>query len=703
MKKLQKIVSVLSVGLLVFGQLAPIVRAQEAPTAPTAPSAPEAPTYDEPAPTPPPAPTLEEETTTNTEETPPEEQQTEETTVTQTSETEEGGEDGSGGNVGDTEINTGDATTTATGMTEANNNSSSIADCCESEGITVANTGNGSDSTNTGSVVLADTNNTFQNNSATVVSDVDGESNTGDNDSSGNVGNTTINTGDANTSGTLITAVNTNVDGIMVSEFNVIDDHVGDIILDFNSGCISGCGGDTAIINSGNGSDSTNTGTADITNADNTFQTNDATVLNGMVLDSNSGDNTGDKNTGGDTTITTGDANISANLLTFANNNLSGDVIYSVVNIYGDLLGDIIFPESEFTNCCGTSATLANTGNGSDSTNTTDVNLTNTDTSVQNNVAIIENNLDMEATSGDNSTSKNTGGNNSITTGDTSIDAQVVNVANTNIDGGNWWLVLVNEAGNWIGHILGADGSYAGSVGTEFEVNEAGEITVTNSGNGSGSTNTGTVNQDTSNTTIQNNTAHVVNNVTLDANTGGNSASKNTGGNSTIETGDANIVANIVNFVNNNIIGGGKLFVTVINVFGSWTGNFLPPGFQKPAAQAANNPEIGGADVHQGSNSQSNSNSQSSNSSGNSGNSSTTTTATVETTDPEGTTQLTFAAGQLGSVHILGTTTTDDAEPVTQGRQVVQINLAWLLLLIPCAILLVVLRRLRRNASATAS
>ena len=118
-------------------------------------------------------------------------------------------------------------------------------------------------------------------------------------------------------------------------------------------------------------------------------------------------------------------------------------------------------------------------------------------------------------------------------------------------------------------------------MGTEFAINENGEITAINSANGSGSANNASVNQSNNNTIVQTNNANIVNNVNLSANTGGNTASNNTGGDSSIKTGDAKIVANIVNFVNNNIIGNGRLFVTVVNVFGSWMGDFVTPGTHK--------------------------------------------------------------------------------------------------------------------------
>ncbi len=386
-----------------------------------------------------------------------------------------------------------------------------------------------------------------------------------------------------------------------MAEFNIADDHVGDIVLDFEAGCVSNCGGDSlTAVNSGNGSDSTNTADVSSQTDNTTFQNNDAEVENNMVLSADSGNNTASQNTNGDSTIDTGDANVSANVLTFANNNISGNVVYTVVNIFGDLVGDIIMPDDYLNsgnNCstCQNSNTKAeNSGNGADSVNNAAVAESETNNTFQTNDANIENNLIVDANTSGNSASKNTGGDSEITTGDSNINAKVVNVANSNVSDGNWWLVIVNDAGRWIGKIMGApDGAtLAGSEGTEFTVNDAGEIVAVNSGNGADSTNNSAVNQNTENTTIQSNTANIVNNVNISANTGGNQTSKNTGGNSSITTGDTNVVANMVNFVNNNISGKGKLFVTVINVFGTWVGDFVSPGTKKDNLAQGSTPPV---------------------------------------------------------------------------------------------------------------
>jgi len=732
MNKVKKLTAIILAALLVFTQSATVILAIDSPAAPESPSSPESPAAPE-SPSSPEAPSAPEsissptepESTTSTNSSGSDEEEEEEdnhnhdeeeeeensseeagatSDTTQSSGSSDSSSSGSGdqtadNQVGDPEITTGDATSTAVVSTSGNNNYSGATPSSDSgSGVSVINDGNGTGSNNTGSASLSSTDTTNQSNSANIVNNLYQETETGDNSASRNVGTSTITTGDANTTGTLITAVNTNVDGVAVYEFNVADDQTGDIILDYGSNCISGClPNNTSVINSGNGADSTNEAEVETAVNSYTFQNNDAVVTNNMILDADSGNNETDRNTGGDSTIVTGDANVAANALTFANNNLSGAVIYSVVNIFGDLVGDIIFPDGF---CCFNNVSAQNTGNGADSTNTADVDLTNTDLTYQFNSADIQNNLIIYANTGENDTSKNTGGNSKIVTGEASVEAQVVNIANTNISGGDWWLVIVNEAGNWVGKIIGAPTGalFAGSLGFDIYENELGEIFVSNSGNGAGSTNTSEVSQDVNNTTVQMNTANIVNNLDISANTGGNSASRNTAGDSSITTGDADVIANIVNFVNNNFAGG-RLFVNVINVFGSWLGDFVGPG-QEQESQAQANAQadngVGGA---------SGSSSSSSSSSGNNSNSQTQ-GAIPQTQAPVPT--ITFNVGTLiasaivdaaqdgsNSNNVLSLSESGDASQ-TAGESVVNINLAWLIFLIPAYFVLMIVRKRKR-------
>lgn len=712
--KIKKYISILLIVLIVLFQ-GNAVFAFEVPSAPTPPSAPEtvieapsAPVAPEAptAPEAPDAPTLEEALAdSNTTPSQEEEQGSEEgenaepqiqETIAQDQE-QEGINDS--GNVGDTAIDTGNANATGALTTLGNINTNSAGVEGDGNSLGVVNSGNGTGSTNSGSVSLSGDSNTFQDNSAVVGNNLNLSSTSGSNTSDNNVGNTTIDTGNANTTATVITGVNTNVDGIMVSEFNVADDHVGDIVLDFGASCVSGCGQVDSILtqNSGNGSNSTNNAAVTETSNTNTFQTNDASIESNLTLASDSGNNSTSANTGGDSTITTGDANIAANLLTFVNNNVAGNVVFGVVNIFGDLVGDILFPESALScsTCGGDDITAANTGNGSNSTNNAMVSQTNSDSTFQSNDANIENNLFLTTTTGGNETSGNTNGSSTIETGDSEAIAQVLNIANMNLIGGDMWLVLVNEAGQWIGKIIGAsDGAnYAGSAGTEFVIDENGEITAINSGNGSSSDNNSSISQNTNNTTVQANTANVENNLNLSANTGANTASNNTGGDSKIKTGDAKIIASVVNFVNNNIVGNGRLFVTVVNVFGSWMGDFITPGAHKEN----NNAEIGGEQTANASapnnNSSINSSSQGSNSS-NSSNSSNNSVQFVKGA----------MSGLVSNTHILGISmqnvdgnqilgSNNLGGEVNSHNKKITINLAWAILFVPILLTFFLLRK----------
>lgn len=739
----RKLITAVTILGLLLGQVAPAI-ASEVPTPPAPPTAPSAPAAPTPPPAPaeptaPPAPTPPANPFTNPNPTPnPTPVSTSTPTPTPTPRAhstptpapssaptasptpapstapnvsatpdanDPGGQVANGQNGGST-INTGSADNSAVLANDANSN---LANSGEGGGgsASVVNSGNGSDSQNSGSAQIADSNNTYQNNSANIVNDLNQDSITGQNSASKNTGgDVNITTGDANVSGTLINTVNTNAAGIAVSEFNIEDDHVGDYILDFAANCIYGCVGGATAANTGNGSGSNNDANTSQVLDNNTFQTNEANIGNDLTLTADSGNNRADRNTGGDVNVATGDANVSANALTFANNNISGEILYGVVNIYGDLVGDIIFPEEMLNSCCGGSATAANSQNGSDSTNSANATQNTTNNTVQTNLASITNNLNLDSTSGDNIASRNTDGSNSITTGNTSVDANVLNVANSNIDGGVWWLVLVNEAGQWIGKIMGApDGAnYAGSEGSEFTVNEAGEVTAVNTGNGEGSQNNSNVTQNQTNNTVQTNNVNLTNNLNLAANTGGNSASRNTGGNSSVVTGDAQIMANLVNFVNNNITGGGKLVVTVVNVFGSWLGDFVGPGQHQD--QSNNQANIGGAAVDTNSNSNSNSNN-----SNNNGGSSPTPTPTSNPVAKQGgsntTTGSVLAATSVSSngngdnetdlmVAAFNTNVSDDGfvDPSqVLGKRTLHINLAWILLILPAGGIFVVTRK----------
>ena len=699
------------------------------PTAPTNPTAPEAPLSPEPGPvpvsevTPPPPPQIPEtpDSSVDTDTQPVEDGPA--ATNSQESQTQGGGDnsfdtDQTGGLSGDSVVGgssvaSGDATSTSLIENDLNtnslNNPSDSASVSETGSVSVATSDNGSGSSNSGSVSLTEGSDTSQTNGAVIKNDLTQSATTGDNSASRNTGGeNTIVSGDANTTGTIINSVNTNLAGVAVYEFNINDNHMGDYILDFNSAnCISGCDVAVDVANSGNGDNSENNLDVNLISDNSTFQSNDADVENNMTLIADSGDNQADSNTAGNSTITTGDANVSANALTFANNNLAGNVVYAVVNIFGDLIGDILLPDGSILGCCGQDAKVVNSGNADGSDNNLTFSQTTNEDISQFNLADIDNNLILSAETGDNSTSSNTNGDNSITTGDSSIVASVVNFANMNIAGGNWWLVLVNEGGRWIGKILGApDGSdmYA-SQGIDIYYDDNGEILVTNTGNGSNSTNNLNINQENNTEVNQENNAHIVNNLNLSANTGGNSASRNVGGDNSITTGDASVIANIVNFVNNNIIGNGKLLVTAINVFGSWIGDFVGPGYGKVNE---NDYAVGGASNQESQNDYNDSGlNEVLASNTESGDNSVTQDGSADVT---GETQIERKTGVLsmftrgGSSITMGSEeeeSSEEEQPIfasgsndkSAGDKVVNINLAWFLFIIPFVGILMIAKK----------
>jgi len=619
------------------------------------------------------------------------------------------GEVESDGQVGGATIDTGNATGTGSvsnlGNTNVASNEPSFSD---SGDVTIANTGNGSNSDNDATISLEDNALLVQDNDANIQNDLEVDVNTGNNSASKNVGgNNTIDTGNATAVGTIVNSVNTNVAGAMVSEFNVTDDHVGDIVLDYEANCVSGCGGsDISLLNKDNGSESENLIDADLASNSVTFQSNEADVVNDLVLVANTGNNTADNNTGGNNSIDTGNATVNGNVINMLNNNIAGNVVYGVVNIFGELIGDIIVPEKYAKAYDAGDISIGNVSNGSGSENTGELYLVDNQDYTQVNDADIINNLVIDANTGGNTTSSNTSGNNSIDTGNVDVNASILNIANNNIVGGDWWIVLVNEAGNWIGKIFAPEGAlnggnFAAKGGTSSQDSETGAITLSNEGNGADSDNTASLNQENNSELIQTNNAKIVNNIDLTANTGNNSTSRNTGGSNEIDTGNANVQFNLINFLNNNFAGG-NVFLTVVNVFGGWTGDFLTPGQDSPdeSSDTQNDEKsIGGSSI--ASTDSNSSSSTSDTSSSNSGESSASNESVSQTPVPQ-VLASTTSTNKTNAGSLLASAVEDDSFDLVETANAAttqpnstktRINLAWAVLLLPAYIVVRIVRR----------
>jgi len=302
---------------------------------------------------------------------------------------------------------------------------------------------------------------------------------------------------------------------------------------------------------------------------------NQANLVNDVQVYAMTGNNQADNNDG-NASINTGDIEVTTNIVNMLNTNITGmDWIYAIINSFGNWIGNLIFPGvgqiEQFTN--GSAAdqleseaqTEDVTASETDSAETAEANTCSEEncTSIDienNNQADIQNNINVIADTGSNQANGN-GGNSVIVTGDANVDVNIANNLNTNIIGSNWMMIAIKIFGDWNGQVFSLppgtswlrtpDGILIFSDGMLEQAQSSGLASPLS--------------------IINNNTSTVQNNLNIFASTGSNTASGN-GNNASIETGNADVSANIANFVNTNIIGRNWL-MAMINVFGDWDGN----------------------------------------------------------------------------------------------------------------------------------
>lgn len=220
----------------------------------------------------------------------------------------------------------------------------------------------------------------------------------------------------------------------------------------------------------------------------------------------------------------------------------------------------------------GLEATNEETGPGSE--NESDITVeTESETEISND-ADIDNQISGSADSGNNSSDMNTG-DGSVESGNADLAANIVNMANSVIDGSDSFaLPIINIFSDLIGDLNFESIEAARQLFDEnFDLFEIASNYLT----GSDSYNQSTIDVSNEASADINNNADVDNNVNLSANSGDNSASRNTGDGS-ILTGDANIAANVINFLNTSVIAQNWL-LGMINIFGDWDGDLVLPGF----------------------------------------------------------------------------------------------------------------------------
>jgi len=254
---------------------------------------------------------------------------------------------------------------------------------------------------------------------------------------------------------------------------------------------------------SGNGQ-STNDIEVDMDQSTGVIQENEANINNNIKVVANSGNNNASRNTGGDTSVSTGDATTQTMVSNTANTNVA---------------------DVEPCNGCGGSVEAIVSGNGYGSDNNIDLDLDQGKDSgtyvTQSNRANVSNAVRSNADTGSNGANYNTGGAVEVSTGNAMDTVVVANALNTNsavVGGGSGGSVLSAK-------ILENGGNTTNDISLDLDR----ELLVE-----------------------QRNMARVRNNVNANARTGNNLASRNTSGMVSIMTGNADTYVGVDTMANFN-------------------------------------------------------------------------------------------------------------------------------------------------------
>ena len=261
------------------------------------------------------------------------------------------------------------------------------------------------------------------------------------------------------------------------------------------------------------------------------------TINNNVTLLAGSGNATVQNNgVGGN--ATTGQATADANLINLIDSTINDQQSFlDIINIFGNLTGNIVLPQS-LIDALSAPNTAPNGGNG-------------TNQQITNNF-LINNQVTLLAQSGQAAVINN-GNSGNATSGNATTNLVLYNLINSQINGGNLLLVLVNVLGTWTGLLLNEPaGTNTATLGSGVQDSSASQTAPVSS------TSTETIN----------------NNLYLDAVSGDALNAYNAqGGNAT--SGNATSSADIVNILGDQINISGWLGILLINVFGSWNGSLV--------------------------------------------------------------------------------------------------------------------------------
>ncbi|OGK37635.1 hypothetical protein A3F32_01995 [Candidatus Roizmanbacteria bacterium RIFCSPHIGHO2_12_FULL_42_10] len=363
--------------------------------------------------------------------------------------------------------------------------------------------------------------------SATTTSEAESGLNTIDAEESG-----TIETGDSVAATDQVNIINTNIIGSSVDYFsyNVFDDSAS---IDINA--LWKALSEQALLQGS---------TLDPADPIYILIANNANVSLNASSQADSGDNTINADSA---VIHTGDAYASTSVFNLINLNILGSTImFGVINIFGNLTGDIILPNMdrffEQNILQNEAAELAN-----------QYALT------YNNTAVLSSNISAQADSGSNT---QIGTDVSLQSGNAFAYAVQRSFLNMNFSFNDIFLLFLNNFGYWEGGIKGwsaPDGNDTQSEATgEYSNAVVPEALMASTA------------QDPATGLLANN-VYINANLSAQALSGRNATQ---GTRSFMTTGTAIAAAHLINILNTNLLGN-KLLIPIINIFGSWKGNLI--------------------------------------------------------------------------------------------------------------------------------
>ena len=327
-----------------------------------------------------------------------------------------------------------------------------------------ANSSTGSGSTNTSQTNINNELTIKNTNDANIINRLTANINSGNNNASDNTGHGIITTGNANLGLNFFSLANANLFGsqkFYANLQNIYNDYTGNIDL-FNE-LSSGSSPLSSVLatasNNSTGANSSNQAITNVNGSTTITNQNSGNLNNEIDASAVSGENKANYNTGTGSVVS-GGVNSSVNVINFLNSNITaGNWMLKTLNVFGNWQGDLTLPAMATPNLVNTTSPSnsgsANSSTGAGSSNSANSNVNNSTTISNNNQATITNNVTMKTDSGTNDASYN-GGAGIVKIGTVGAETNEMNVANLNVTGNSWWLIVVNRFGTWNGTAVGS-------------------------------------------------------------------------------------------------------------------------------------------------------------------------------------------------------------------------------------------------------